>query len=191
MEAREANQILSREHSVPRGHQDLSDLRPAKREELSPSPKRLDPEKRWFFPALAYCMVGLDRSLFALFESQLCAEVRVTTYKTPSPVSLLTNVDVSDQPWFHLVQGIDRGMGQAFVDFIETFRFRGKDEEWSLGSRLTRIADPFAEGDERVGHEVVFLLPVNLTQGRQVAMVRPPGLHLATPVLGVREVTQS
>lgn len=188
-QAQEAHRVLAREHSTPRGHRDLRGLRQSVREEVAPNPRRLDADQRWFFPGLAYCMVGVDRSLFALFEDQLKAAVRVTTHRTGTPVSLLMNTDVSDRPWFHTLQGIDRDLGQTFVDFIETFRFRDQKSEWALTSRLTRIADPFVSGDEREAHEVVFLLPVNLTLGLQVCMIHPPGLHLATPVLGVRGIS--
>jgi len=183
-EAEEATKVLRRPVNEPAGHTDLKELRAAHIEEISPSPARLDHDKLWFFPGLAYCMMRMDRSLFELYSWATDKAVSVMSYRADKPIALFHGADISDNPWFYTVQGVDQGLGKLFSDYISTYRFRDskRNAEWRLVPTATRIADPFANSE---GIDVTLLLPANLTSNRRVVIVQEPGLRLQQLILGV------
>jgi len=185
-EARQAQEILSRESGVPRGHETAEDLRPAHVENLEPPPKQLSKEQAWFFPALAYCMLGMDRSLFELYAKHLDEEIPVTTYRSEKPISLFDGADITTNPWFYTVQGIPPETAVGFAEFIQTFQFNDplRKLEWALHIHDTRIADPFLK--ERTGVSVTLLLPECLTSRRVAVVTRESGLRLDPLHLGLR-----
>lgn len=180
-EAVAARKILEREPGVARGHAGLGMLRQVDKEEYAADPNRLDSDKAWFVPCLAYCMVGLDRSLFELYSWAVDTTFSVITYKTGSPLFTFDGVDVRENPWFHTIQGIDRELRAPFVDYVESYEFRRKEIglSWNLKAFTTRIADPFVRSDVREGASVTFLLP-ECSDGRFVDLT-PGGLNLLTP----------
>jgi hypothetical protein len=185
-EAAKAEEILKREHGVPRGHTDLSDAPPAHQETISPSPQCLDDQRVWFFPAFAYCMVGIDRSVFELFSHEIGKPVDIVTYRAEKPVALFDGGDIRSNPWFYTVQGLEPDLATQFCDYIETFLFNDapRDLSWCLKLREIRIADPFVRG-KREGVEVIVFLPECLTSQKRVGILREPGLLLAPLILGV------
>ena len=186
-EAAAAERILRERPGEPKGHEKLDELRPAHSEELSPAPSRLDPELRWFFPALAYSMMGMDRSLFELFSWAAQAAVRVSSHRADQPIADFAGADVSANPWFYTVQGIGREQADEFISYVETYRFDDPNRRlnWQLSFQELRVADPFV-ADSRVGTYLTFLLPECLTSGRRTSVVRPAGLLLDRPLLGIR-----
>jgi hypothetical protein len=188
VEAAKAEAILARPSNVPRGHEKLDDLKPIHREEVAPSPAQLTADRAWFFPGLAYCMMGMDRSLFELFSHGLGQAVAVTTHRTSDPVVLFDGVDVRTNPWFHTIQGIDPALLSPFCEYIETFRFTDprKQVDWILSARTLRIADPFVSSTAKVGVNVVTLLPTCLSTRREVVVRQQAGLTLQPVVLGIR-----
>lgn len=191
-EAKKAQEILDREPGVPRGQQTAEDLKPAHREELSPLSSQLDPERAWFFTALAYCMVGMDRSLFELYAQHLDQPVDVITYRPQDkPIALFDGADIRSNPWFYTIQGIPHELAMGFIDYIESFKFNDQTRslEWVLGAHHTRLADPLVT-DQRVGASVYLLLPECLSSRRRVVVTQEPGLKLDELCLGiqVREV---
>lgn len=189
-EAERAQQILSRESGVPRGHESLQQLKLVHREEFSPAPAQLDDQQAWFINGLAYCMMGLDRSLFELFSHGLHAAVPVVTYRTDAPLALFDGVDVSQNQWFYTIQGISPDQARDFVDYIETFRFDDprRTVSWHLAVHTIRIADPFyVEGGMRRGVYARLVLPGCITTKRRVVVRVPPGLTLNTPVLALEQ----
>lgn len=188
-EARKAEDVLRREHGIPRGETTLADIKPAHSEEISPPPRRLDPDRIWFFPALLYAMIQLDRSAFEIYSWALKRSVPVTTHRTPAPVAEVSGADISDNPWFHTVQGIDTEF-RSFIDYLETYRFNNPrtGHSWCVRFQPLRIADPFIDGDMRKGAECHFILPVLLTGNLHTRVVKPPGLQLDTPTLALIRV---
>lgn len=189
-EAAKAQEILSREPGVPRGHADLSEVKPAHTEEIESPPHRLDDEVAWCFPACAYCMVGLDRSLFELYSWHKQAAVPVTSYRTDKPIAQLEGVDISRNPWFHTIQGIDMADANLFREYIESYEFRDHKSNlsWRLHFRPVRIADPFFDSDVKISVAVYLLLPECITTKRRVVITREPGLALQELRLGVRQL---
>ena len=188
VEASEAQKILDRPHGIPTGHTEVTALRKPHQEPVSPTPACLDEGWNWFFPGLAYCMVGLDRSMFDLFACSRDHELDVRTYTTDAPVALFDGADISDNKWFHTVQGLRGEDTQAFIDFIETFQFNDPRSglEWSISAIPVRVADPFVKPG-RIGKYVSFMLPTCLTSSRRVVVTVPPGLRLQAPRLGVQQ----
>lgn len=188
-EATEAQKILQREHSVERGHEKLDELKPVHNEDYQPAPDQLDPELVWFFPALAYCMVGMDRSLFELFSWAAKRSIKVVTHQADKPVALFEGADISDNRWFYTLQGIERGIVDEFSGYIETYQFNDKQRElqWRLIAHKLRIRDPFAFAKTGVhqGADAVVLLPECLTTRRCVIPVQEPGLRLDQLKLGM------
>ncbi len=190
-EAAKAHEILSRPHSVPRGQINTDELREAHREEIQPAPKRLADDTWWFLPGLAYCMIGADRSLFDLYSAHLGRAIDVVTHRTSAPVCLFRGADVSDNPWFHTVQGIDPKEGPGFIDFIETFEFvdNRKSLSWGVRVELTRIADPFSSSTaQRDGAWLRIVAPVCITNRRRVEVVKPAGFNLDAVELGIARI---
>jgi len=185
-EAKEAHEVLRREKNVPRGHVEGKDLRPSHTEEVSPPPKALNPDLVWFFPGLAYCMIGLDRSMFDMYASNINDEVNVTTYRANKPIVLFDGADISANSWFYTIQGIAPTIGQSFIDFIETFQFRDalKSLEWAISVKTVRVADPFVTGKVE-GVWLQLALPRCLTSNRHVTVTGEPGLQLNDLRLGV------
>lgn len=185
-EAEEAGRILSRKPGEPRGHEKLADLKQAHREELSPSPSGLDPDLSWFFPGLAYCLMGMDRSLFELFSHGMGKPVPVTTYRADSPLVDFQSVDVSGNPWFYTLQGIPQDQGPGFSDYIQTFQFndRANYVSWELTVAEIRLADPFRSESTRTGVDCSVLLPA-CSNGRRVVLSQLPGLALNRPCLAI------
>lgn len=187
-EAQVARDILDRETGVPRGHTDLKELKSIQREEKDATPNRLDSDKVFFIPCLAYCMMGLDRSVFDLYSWASDSTLDVVTYQAPRPLFNFDGVDVSENPWFYMIQGIDHDLATPFSDYIESYEFRSQAHgiSWALDATLTRIADPFVKGEEREGVNVIILLP-RCSDGRYVGLT-PGGLHLKTPVARMLKV---
>ncbi len=189
-EAAEAQEILAREHSVPRGHEDLSEIKSIHKEEVNPSPKNLDSDHAWYFPACAYCMIGMDRSLFELYSWYKHAAVPVLTHRAEKPIAELEGVDISKNPWFYTVQGIDQNDARAFKEYIESYEFndRKNNLQWRLHIQPMRTTDPFMDSDVRVGVPMYLMLPECLTTRRRVMVTREPGLALNPLRLGVRQL---
>lgn len=188
VEAARADAILARPANVPRGHEKLDDLKPIHREEVAASPAQLTADLSWFFPGLAYCMMGMDRSLFELFSHGAGQGVEVVTHRTSDPVVLFDGVDVRTNPWFHTVQGIDPALMSSFCGYIETFRFTDprKQVEWILSARTIRIADPFMSSTAKRGVDVIVLLPTCVSTHREVVVRQQAGLTLQPVILGIR-----
>jgi len=185
-QAAEAHAILARPRGVPQGRQDLSDSMPVHREVISPSPNRLGPEQAWFMPGLAYCMIGVNTSLFELYAQQIGRSVAVTTYRTPRPLATFTGADVTENPWFHTIQGVSRDERGSFIDFVESFCFRDgvKLLDWCVSAVPLRIRDPFITGN-LLGMDCTILCPTCTTTGRVVLPVNQFNVTLEAPELCV------
>lgn len=186
-EARSAHEVLARPSGVPRGHERLGMLRKSHVEEIAPSPKYLDRERTWFIPALAYCMMRMDRSLFELYSWAIDKDIDVVSYRTDSPLVTFSGVDISKNPWFHTVQGAETPIAGAFTEYIKTYKFNDtiNNVEWCLHAAPLRIADPFHDGEMRSGIDAIVFLPECMTTKRKVCVIKGAGLHLGIPELGI------
>lgn len=191
-EALAAHEVLSRPSGVPRGHEQLGMLRKSHTEEIAPSPKYLDRDRTWFVPALAYCMMRMDRSLFELYSWAIDKDIDVISHRTDRPITEFRGVDVSKNAWFHTIQGIDSSLAGAFIEYIKTYKFNDKinSVEWCLHAVPLRIADPFSDGDIKSGIDAIVFLPECMTTKRKVCITREAGLQLMTPELGIVEESE-
>jgi hypothetical protein len=184
-----ATSLVKRPANVPKGSAPLTELVGTHAETVEAAPNRLDPELTWFVPGLAYCMMGLDRSLFELYAWASSRTVPVKTYRTQTPLCLFTGVDISANPWFHTVQGISSDVARVLIEYIASFEFRRGQVEpkqvWALVPEKLRIRDPFVSARTQ-GVNVIAWLPHCRTTGRRVVCTEPAGLQLSTPVLGIR-----
>ena len=181
-----AADILAAKPGVPAGHQDLTEL-PVVKESYSPAPPRLSPDRAWVFGCLAYCLVGLDRSLFSLYGWARGKDLLVTSYLADTPILRFEGVDVTANQWFHTIQGIDLDEVTQFVQYIETYQFRNQHtgKDWGLRAVDIRVADPFVK-DRKVGVTVTAFLPYT-RDGHEVYCSVQPGLMLGDGQLSVRK----
>lgn len=152
-------------------------------EEVAPC-SQLDPEFAWFFPGLLYAVVGLDRSIFAMFSEAKGQPVTVRTHRSNDSIIRFGEAAYSGNPWCYTLQGIPKELASAFGGYVESFSFRKGNNEWGINCQLTRIADPF-KPLVRSGVSCSFLLPILSTLGRKVVILKEAGLLLDQPVLGV------
>ncbi len=191
-QAKAATELLRRPSNVPRGHTDAGQVKAAHREDLNPAPTSLAPEYTWIFPGLAYCMIGLDRSLFDLYAAAMGTAIPVRTHRADKTLFDFRGADVSGNPWFATIQGIPHSVAPDFLGFVSTFEFRNTSgpqaTSWFVEPARTRIADPFVS--KPLGVDVTILLPGCLTTRRAVVILDPAGLHLAKPVLGIKAASR-
>jgi hypothetical protein len=185
-EAAAANEVLARPKNEAVGNISLKDLKPVFKEHQQPSPDRLDPDYCWFFPALAYCMMGMDKSLFELYFWALDKSLEVRSYKADKLLATFSGADVTNNPWFYIIQGIPKDTADDFKNYIETYEFRRPvDSKWCLRGQYVRYPDPFYTGTPKVGVDLCVLLPVCLTTKRKVIILTAPGLALENLELGI------
>jgi len=188
-EALRATKLLKRAGGVPRDHQDVADVPTTASEALLPAPSQLDPEWAWFFPALLYTAVGLDKSIFQLLAHAAEKTIPVRTYQAAEHIAKFEHAVADANPWMSVVQGIPKEFEQAAREFMESFVFSRKIHpvmDMSVKASLTRIADPFKWGTSRTGVDVYFLLPYAVGGGKQIVIRSASGLALTTPLLAVR-----
>jgi hypothetical protein len=189
-----ALELLRRPAGTASGHTTVNEVKPAAKESYAPSPSYLDPDYFWVFPALAYCMVGIDKSLFSLYTWNTGVELDVTTYLTETPICVFENIDISKNRWFYTVQGIPMEYSKDFTYFVESFVFKHdlRNEHWSLSVQQERCADPFASSLlERTGTYINILLPTCTTKNLQVSISKSSGLQLTEPVLSIMPMKKS
>lgn len=133
---------------MPRGLTAKNDIRPAHREKISSPPTRLDLDKSWHLLGMLYWIVGLDRSAFSLFAAALNKNVEVTTYQTVDQLFQVEGMD-NDPVWTRMIQGIEPGLNQQFVDHLESYEFRRPKGMCSVKAVKIDLADPFT-ADEQV-----------------------------------------
>lgn len=185
--ADKAHEILRRPSNVPMGHTDLSEARPAHKEDITNPRGALSPNMVWILPGLAYCMVGIDKSLFELYSNHADKVVKVTTHRSETPLFHFDGVDTTRNAWFYTIQGVEDEIGASFCDFVQSFLFNDQPKglQWRITMRNARIADPFAKGKRRIGINTVLFLPECITTKRRVTVIQEPGLTLDKLVLGV------
>ena len=185
-EAAEANRILKRPVNEPYGHEPAHDVQPAHREKISPTPTKLSPDYDWFFPGLAYCMLGLDRSIFALYSQFLNQDVKVTSYRVSQPIAHFDGADITSNTWFHTIQGVEEGIGAGVAGYVGTFRFHDpfRQKDWGVRAEVIRIADPCCPAD-KVGATVTVLLPVCISDNWHTRISQYPGLRLDDLHIGI------
>lgn len=146
----------------------------------------LDESKVWFFPALVYTLIGLDRSMFELYAWESGNEFTYNTVRTPAPVATFDGVDISKSAWFHTVQGLDQSLSLDFIDYMSSFLFRDPSgaKEWAINFTEVRMRDPVWKGDPRPV-DIVFALPECRTNGKKVVVTTEPGPELGPVSLGV------
>lgn len=188
VQAKASTELLRRPSNVPRGHVDATETRAAHREDLTPAPSALSPDFVWFFPGLAYCMIGLDRSLFDLYTAAVNRTIQVRTHRADKPIFQFRGADVTANPWFATVQGVPPDVADDFIGFVSSFEFRNprgpQPTSWFVEPVKTRIADPFVATP--TGADITILLPGCLTTRRAVVIAEPAGLRLGTPVLSIK-----
>lgn len=186
-EVNAAHRILRTPRNEPLGHATLEELCNAEREKVSPAPRRLDPDLRWFLPGPLYCVMGLDRSIFHLFAWARKRDVPVVTHLAAKPVVEIFRAE-SIHPWLATVQGVHPDIAGPLVDYVESYRFedRARGLTWCASAVELRVADPFAQ--ERVGVSLIAFLPECLTSGRRLVPESLTNLTLERPRLVVRKV---
>jgi len=191
-QAKAATELLRRPSNVPRGHTDAGQVKAAQREDLHATPASLAPEYVWIFPGLAYCMIGLDRSLFDLYAAATGITIAVRTHRADKTLFDFRGADVSGNPWFATIQGVPQSVAADFLGFVSTFEFRNTSGpqavSWFVEPVRTRIADPFVS--KPLGVDVTILLPGCLTTRRAVVIAESAGIHLAKPVLGIKAASR-
>ena len=139
VEAAAANEVLARPKNEAAGNTSLKDLKPVFKEHQQSSPDRLDPDYCWFFPALAYCMMGMDKSLFELYFWALDKSLEIRSYKADKLLATFAGADVTNNPWFYTIQGIPKDVSEDFKNYIETYEFRRQvDSKWCLRGQYVR-----------------------------------------------------
>lgn len=152
-------------------------------EEITPC-TGLSRDMAWFFPGLLYAIIGLDRSIFAMFAEARGISLRTESHRSSDVIIKFGDSDYSGNPWCYTVQGIPKELESAFCGYVESFQFNRPNQVWSVTSKKTRIADPFVAPNRR-GTDCTFLLPVLDTLGRRIVIKREAGFLLDTPILGV------
>lgn len=177
-EAAHAHQLLQRPTGEAYGHTTTSEV-PALKEHYEADPNVLPDGHSWFFPALAYCLVGVDKSLFELCTWNTQVQMRVKTYQAAKPIAKFNGVDVTRNRWFYTIQGIPLDQHDVFAAFASSMIFRKPGRSWGLALEVHRIADPYSGR----GIDCTFLLPY--TTVKKVEVTTPAGLLLSTPTLAM------
>lgn len=159
----------------------------AERRHEEPTPATsLDPDWAWFFLGLAYSLIGVDRSLFEVYQAAGDFTIPVRTHRSDEPLIAIKGVDFRNNPWAYIIQGIPHDHAVRFRQFAESYRFQSPAGVWCVRHVDTRIADPFKT--PRVGADIAVAAPLNLQTGRGIGIVTPAGLALQTPVFGVGQL---
>lgn len=147
----------------------------------------LDPAYQWFCLGLAYCLIKIDRSLFEVFQAAGNLSIPIKTHRADRSIIDIPASNYEVNPWSAMIQGIPREHGRNFIDFIASYKFDRKDtgHQWCCNFQELRCADPLASEASRAAVNIWFALPRNMTTGRQITILRPPGLLLDRPVFGV------
>lgn len=146
----------------------------------------LDPDWVWIAPGLLYSLVGLDRSIFAMFFEARGSTAELKTARAQAPLFVHENASNSADPRVCLIQGIHKDLAAEFLAYVQSFEFHAGSKIWRINPTAVRIADPFVASSKR-GADTVLLLPELVSHGRRVVVVREPGLLLLPAVLGVRD----
>ena len=182
--------------AIPRGHTLLNEVQSLDKEEYGPAPDRLHDGVTWFYPALIYCVVGVNKSLFELYKLGARTKFRVGTYLSESPIIRFAGMDMAQDTatynWLRTVQCIPEDDAIPFISYIESFEFRGPPGgvNWKAKFQKIRIADPFCRrtNGDRIGAEVWVALPYDLMHNKVIGIVKDAGLRLDPPILGVMDV---
>jgi hypothetical protein len=138
----------------------------------------------WYWPGLLYMAVGLDRSIFAMFQDGFGKSFRVKTHRADEPIVTFAGADKATNPWSGTVQGIPMEYADDFNGFVASYKFVRPGKTWRVAPTPTRLADPLRK-QHRIGVWCTLLLPELPDIGRRVSVVKPAGLLLNKPEVGI------
>lgn len=146
--------------------------------------RRLDPDLTWIHLGFAYVMIGIDRSLFEVFNAAAPAgeQLTVKTVTTPGPVASVIGAEYHRNPWSRMVQGIPADKARAFIDFVASYRFDRKATGVTYWCNFQEVtcADPTEpEASPLIKVPIWFALPARRERGlawagAQLNPVAPP-----------------
>jgi hypothetical protein len=157
-------------------------------EAIEPSPNGLDDDRSWFILGLAYCLIKIDRSLMEAYQYSLGQSLRLKTHQAARPlIDVNGSTEWPANPWSGIIQGIERQHAQAFVNYLESYKFHRRDtgQVWQCQVVHTAIADPFSQAPRKLMASVA--LPCNTTLRRALKIVAP-AFGAAPPLVGMVSV---
>jgi len=178
----ELARISKREPNVPIGRAKVAV--PQLYFESATPTARLDDSYTWYWPALIYMAIGLDRSIFAMFQDGLRTSFTVKTHQSSDPIVGFAGASNATNPWSGTVQGIPTQHAAAFDGYVASYKFVRPDRVWRVTPTPTRIADPFVQ-HQRVGAWCTLLLPELPELGRKVVVTEQAGLMLRRPMVAI------
>jgi hypothetical protein len=148
------------------------------------SANSLDDNYTWYWPALLYMAIGLDRSIFAMFQDGLKKSFTVKTHQSSEPIVGFAGADKATNPWSGIVQGIPTEHASNFDGYVASYKFVRPGKIWRVNPTPTRVADPLVKL-RRVGAWCTLLLPELPELGRKVVVTEQAGLMLRRPMVAI------